>query len=127
MPVLRRAHGTARREEETVTSGQAVGQGRIAVDGRNQDGVLTVTIRGEVDVATAPVLCGYLDRALQEQPRLLVFDLAGVEFIDCAAVAAIRACRATPGRPGLVLRHPRPHVRRMLSLTGLDVQCAVQP
>ena len=76
---------------------------------------------------TTPVLFGYLEGALQERPRLLVFDLAGVGFIDCAAATAIRTCRAMPGAPGLVLRHPRPAVRRMLSLTGLDAQCAVLP
>jgi anti-sigma B factor antagonist len=108
-------------------SGQTIEQGQVAVQGANQDGVLTVTIRGELDVATAPALCGYLEQALQVRPRLLVFDLAEVGFMDYAAAGVIRSCRATPGGPGLVLCHPCPLVRRLLSLTGLDAQCAVRP
>jgi hypothetical protein len=47
--------------------------------------------------------------------------------MDYAAAGVIRSCRATPGGPGLVLCHPCPLVRRLLSLTGLDAQCAVRP
>ncbi len=109
-----------------MTSAATV-QEKVAVQGASQDGVLTVTIRGELDVATTPVLCGYLAQALRERPRLVVFDLSGVGFMDCAAVTAIRACDATPGGPRLVLRHACPVVRRLLSLTGLDAQCEVRP
>ena len=105
----------------------ATEQGQVAVEGTTQDGVLTVTIRGELDLTTTPVLCGYLAQALRERPRLVVFDLAGVGFMDCAAATAIRTCHAMPGGPPLVLCHPRPVVRRLLSLTGLDARCAVRP
>jgi anti-anti-sigma factor len=126
MPASRQADGTLRREATAVTSAATVEE-QVAVQGTSEDGVLTVTIRGDLDVATAPVLCGYLAQALPERPRLIVFDLAGVGFMDCAAAAAIKTCHAMPGGPRLVLCHPRPVVRRLLSLTGLDAQCAVRP
>lgn len=108
-------------------SGQTM-QGQVAVQGTIQDGVLTVTVRGELDAATVPELSGYLARALLDRPRLLVFDLSGVRFMDCAAAAAIiRTSCALPGRPRPVLCHPRPVVRRLLSVTGLDMQCAIRP
>jgi len=108
-------------------SGQAM-QRQVAVQGTIQDGVLTVTVRGELDAASAPELSEYLARALLDRPRLLVFDLSGVGFMDCAAATAIiRASRVLPGRPRPVLCHPRPVVRRLLSLTGLDMQCAIRP
>ena len=47
-----------------MTTGQTVEQAQVAVAGEDQDGVLTVTIRGELDVTTTPALCGYLERAL---------------------------------------------------------------
>lgn len=118
-------HGTLQREAKAVTSAATVRE-QVAVQCASQDGVLTVTIRGELDVATTPVLSGYLAQALRERPRLVVFDLAGVEFMDCAAVTAIRTCGAMPGAPRLVLRHPRPVVRRLLSLTGLDEKWVVR-
>lgn len=108
-------------------SGQTIERGQVEVQGTSQDGVLTVTIRGELDVATAPALCGYLQQALRERPRRLVFDLAEVGFMDFAAAGVIRSCQAMPGGPGLILCHPCPAVRRLLSLTGLDAQCAVRP
>ena len=39
----RRAHGIVRREETAVSSGQIVEEGQVAVEGENQNGVLTVT------------------------------------------------------------------------------------
>jgi anti-anti-sigma factor len=102
-------------------------QGQVTVQGTIQDGVLTVTVRGELDAATAPELSRYLARALLDRPRLVVFDLSGVGFMDCAAAAAlIRTSRALPGRPRPILCYPRPVVLRLLSLTGLDVQCAIR-
>lgn len=110
-----------------MTSAQTI-QGPVEVQGLAEDGVLTVTIRGELDAASIPALYGCLAQTLQGRPRLIVFDLAGVGFMDCAAAAAIiRICHALPGGPRLVLRHPRPVVRRLLSLTGFDAQCAVKP
>jgi anti-sigma B factor antagonist len=91
------------------------------------DGVATVTIAGELDLSTASVLSGRLDEILAAEPRLLIFDLAGVEFIDCAAIRMIiEAGQVLLGDRRPVLRHPRPLVRRILSLTGLDAQCVIE-
>jgi anti-anti-sigma factor len=103
-------------------------QEQVAVRGIVEDGVFTVAIRGDLDVVTVPELLGYLARAVAARPRLLVFDLSEVGFMDCAAAGAIiRASCALPGRPRPVLCHPRPAVRRLLSLAGLDRQCAIRP
>ena len=92
------------------------------------DGTVTVTIRGELDLATAPALSACLAQALERQPRLIVFDLAGVGFMDCASAhLIIGAARALPGRPPAVLRHPVFAVRRVLSVTGLDARCIIEP
>jgi len=44
----------------------------------SEDGVVTVTVVGEVDTFTAPVLRSTLDSQLEQQPRELVIDLSGV-------------------------------------------------
>ncbi len=106
---------------------QAV-QEQVTVQDTAQDGVATVTIRGELDVAAVPLLSEYLAQVLRRRPRLMIFDLSGVSFMDCAAAAAIiKAGSALPGSPRPVLCHPRPLVRRLLSLTGLDARCRVLP
>jgi anti-anti-sigma factor len=92
------------------------------------DGAVTVTIRGELDLATAPALSACLAQALERHPRSLVFDLADVGFMDCASAhMLIEAALALPGSPPPVLRHPVFAVRRVLSVTGLDARCTIEP
>jgi anti-anti-sigma factor len=69
-----------------------------------------------------------LGRILDRRPRGLVFDLAGVRYLDCAAARTIVGTgRVLPAGQRPVLRHPRPMVRRLLSVTGLDERCIVEP
>jgi anti-sigma B factor antagonist len=92
------------------------------------DGTVTVTIWGELDLATAPALSACLAQALECRPQLIVFDLAGVGFMDCASAhLIIEAARALPGSPPPVLRNPVFAVRRVLSVTGLDARCTIEP
>jgi anti-anti-sigma factor len=92
------------------------------------DDTVTVTIQGELDMATASAVSAYLEQVLEHHPRLLVFDLAGVGFMDCAAARMLtEAARALPGSPPPVLRHLAFAVRRVLSVTGLDAWCVIEP
>jgi anti-sigma B factor antagonist len=87
----------------------------------------TVVICGELDAATLPALSARLAEVLAARPRHLVFDLAHVGFIDCAAtrlIASTAGLLPTGGRP--VLRHPSPAVRRILDLTNLADDCDVE-
>jgi anti-sigma B factor antagonist len=114
-------------EAEAVMSTRAMHE-QVAVRGAGRDSTLTVTIRGELDASTAQALSESLEPVLREGPRNVVVDLAGVGFMDCAAARAIvRSCNNRPDRPCPILRRPRPIVRRLLSLTGLDTQCTVRP
>lgn len=100
----------------------------VTVRAAVRDGIAAVTILGELDMSTMPVLSGRLEQVLAARPRLLIFDLAGVGFTDCAAIRMIvEASQELPGARPPVLRHPRPIVRTMLSLTGLDARCVIEP
>jgi anti-anti-sigma factor len=89
---------------------------------------VTVTIRGELDLASGPALSDCLAQALARHSRSLVFDLAKAGFMDCAsAPLIIEAALTLPGSPPPVLRHPVFAVRRVLSVTGLDAQCTIEP
>jgi anti-sigma B factor antagonist len=110
-----------------MTSLQDVDAPAIAVEAVG-DRAVTVTIRGELDLATAPVLSDCLERAMARHPWSLVFDLADVGFMDCAAAhVLIEAARGLPGSPPPVLLHPVFAVRRVLSVTGLDARCIIEP
>lgn len=87
-------------------------------------GIAAIVIRGELDPATTPLLARRLAQILADGPKRLVFDMAGVTFIDCAAsrlIVGTGRCLPLGRRP--VIRHPSPAVRRILELTGLAAHC----
>jgi anti-sigma B factor antagonist len=55
----------------------------------SDDGAVTVTVVGEVDTFTAPVLRSTLDAQLEQQPQELVIDLSGVQFLGSAGLAVL--------------------------------------
>jgi anti-anti-sigma factor len=89
-------------------------------------GTATVVISGEADLAIMPLLSRRLAQILAAGPQRLIFDLAGVGFIDCAATRLIISTgRHLPGGRQPVIRDPSPAARRVLELTGLDARCEV--
>jgi anti-anti-sigma factor len=89
--------------------------------------VITLVVSGDLDAATMSVLSDRLAQVAAQRPRRLVFDLAQVGFIDCAATRLIASAAAfLPAGGGPVLRHPSPAVRRILDLTDLAAACEVE-
>jgi anti-anti-sigma factor len=84
-------------------------------------GAVQLTVRGELDIASAPELRAALDRIVAGPHLVVVLDLAGLTFLDCAGMRPIRAARrALEARGGqLLVRHPTPIVERALRLGGL--------
>lgn len=93
----------------------------ITLSTSNEDGVVTVTVVGEVDTFTAPVLRSTLDSQLEQQPRDLVIDLSGVQFLGSAGLAVLvetqKSSRAK--EVGLRLIATTRAVTRPLEVTGL--------
>ncbi len=89
-------------------------------------GTARVIISGELDVVIAPLLAERLAQVIAAKPQRLVFDLAGVEFIDCAAAGLIVGLgRHLPEGQRPIIRPASQAVRRLLELTGLDNCCEV--
>lgn len=79
-------------------------------------------VAGEIDLATAPVLRDKLLTLLRNQtPAVLVVDLTGVTFLDCAGISALVGVRNAAGRTGCQMRitYLQPFVRRVLEVAGL--------
>ena len=82
------------------------------------DGAFVLT--GELDLATVPSLRGALEPALQGGGRVVV-DCSELTFADSAGVMALVDASRTLGERGtLVLRSPKPLVRRVVGVLGLD-------
>jgi anti-anti-sigma factor len=76
-----------------------------------------VTVIGEVDLANRDRFEAVVDRALLAGPSKLVFDLAGVRFMDSSGlgVLLIAANKTT----SVEVRTPSPAIRRLIEVSGL--------
>ena len=85
------------------------------------DGVVTVTVVGEVDTFTAPVLRSSLDTQLEQSPRELVIDLSGVQFLGSAGLAVLVETQKAARSRDVALRliATTRAVTRPLEVTGL--------
>jgi anti-anti-sigma factor len=84
------------------------------------DGLTVATLRGELDVTDAASAAAAL-AAAAEGARMVIVDLAGLQFIDSSGAAALaKAARhARQGGSDLLLAAPQRQVLRVLALTGL--------
>ncbi|WP_338758326.1 STAS domain-containing protein [Nocardia vulneris] len=85
-----------------------------------QDAVTAVlTVGGEVDAASVPLLRAGIEEALDVGPDVLVVDLSDVGFFGSAGLSALLfALDSVPRRELRVVASPQ--VRRPIEVTGLD-------
>ncbi len=95
----------------------------LTVSSRFQDDHTIVTICGEIDLYTAPRLHSEL-ASLQadDMPARIVIDMSGVEFCDSTGMNVLLSClrRARERGGDLEIAAPKPAVRKILQVTGLD-------
>jgi anti-sigma B factor antagonist len=98
-----------------------LGSSREPVVGLAERGdVLVLSLAGELDLATAPVLRDALRRAVERSPKRLVVDLAEVTFVDSTVLGALVEARSALGGDAFALAAPGLEVRRALEVSGLD-------
>src|SRR5688500_6101499 len=94
----------------------------LELDTEEADGRVRLALRGELDIASAPVLEEALSRVEQSAPPLLVIDLRQLEFMDSTGLRTVVGAdqRARDeGRRVAVVRGPEP-VDRIFTVTRLD-------
>lgn len=89
---------------------------------KSQGDRTVMSVSGEIDLYTAPRLHGELVTALAGGPVQLVVDMSGVEFCDSTGMNVLLAAhrRAREHGGDLELARPRPAVRKILQVTGLE-------
>ena len=95
----------------------------LKVSTRSQGDSVIVALAGEIDLYTAPRLQSELAAALASgEPARLVVDMSAVEFCDSTGMNVLLAAhrRATEQGGSLELGGPRPAVRKILQVTGLE-------
>lgn len=85
-------------------------------------GIHAFSVRGELDMNTAPELDRRLEQALAEPDASILLDLSACEFIDSTGIALIvRAWqRLDRGDGRLVICSLNHQVRRLLKITGVE-------
>ncbi|WP_170140926.1 STAS domain-containing protein [Allonocardiopsis opalescens] len=89
-----------------------------------------VHLTGEIDISNALEVSTRLVLAANHAAEnTIIVDLSGLRFIDSSGVDALdtaaRLIRASGGR--LTLSRPRPSVRKVLWITGMDKVAPVLP
>jgi anti-sigma B factor antagonist len=92
-----------------------------------EGGIRAFTVRGELDMSTAPELDRQLEAALSHPDASIMLDLSECEFIDSTGIALIvRAWQRLDrdaggeGQGRLVLCCINHQVRRLLKITGVE-------
>ncbi|MEK9521034.1 STAS domain-containing protein [Streptomyces sp. NPDC087908] len=97
-------------------------ESNLAVDVTIRDaGTAVLSLGGELDMETAPLLEGSLGDQLRDGRAHIVLDLTGLDFMDSSGLnVLIRAVHKARGAGGDVyLAAPTSAVRRILEITGV--------
>lgn len=92
-----------------------------------EGGIRALTVRGELDMSTAPQLEEKLEDAIADRASAIVLDLCECEFIDSTGIALIvRTWQKLDREAGgegegrVVLCSHNHQVRRLLEITGVE-------
>jgi anti-anti-sigma factor len=95
----------------------------LKVEIKQEGRVCVLSIGGELDIATAPVLAAEAAPIRGAGAERLVVDLSGLEFIDCYGIRALAAVTQTapPGCP-VVVHGAGGRVRKVLDILGVRLE-----
>lgn len=95
--------------------------GELVITRSLEGDAMVLSLRGELDLASTPLLERELREAESANPVRLIVDLEALGFIDSSGIhALIRASsRARSNRHHLAFRRGSTQVRRVLEITGL--------
>ena len=107
-----RASDLALAQEEGVTNAQ------VTIDEASEFPVVSVV--GEIDAATVPLLIERLDQ-IPDTTSKVVIDLSETTFIDSSGLSALVACRKRLDVPNTVIQLvvSRPSIANLFAITGL--------
>lgn len=82
---------------------------------------VVLCVRGELDLATAPVLKRCLDAAQSDGNGNISLDLGALTFIDSTGLAVMLECQDQAAAKGasLILRNPGPQAQVLFELAGV--------
>ncbi len=105
----------------TADGNQLRPQNLLGVTSHDHDGIVLLTVSGEVDLLSGPILDEAITTALAGRPPILVIDMTDVSFLPSAGITLlIKAHRAAGDLTRVRVAAPeRSVVERTLRLTGM--------
>ena len=95
----------------------------FAISADQRDGSVQLTLRGELDLATAPELEQLVNERIDAGDEVVV-DLRPLEFMDSSGIRVLVAAHARAGRTGTRLIVVRPKsdsaVAKIVEVSGLE-------
>jgi anti-sigma B factor antagonist len=93
--------------------------GQLEIESTSRADTIVLSLRGELDLTSAPVFERELRAAESTGPRRVVIDLSGLEFMDSTGLRALLLAREHSQSDGheLALRRGPRQVQRVLELT----------
>lgn len=86
-------------------------------------GEICVAVTGDIDHHRAAELRVYLDALIcEDKPRCMYLDLSSIEFMDSSGLGLIMGRYTLLGRLGgrLIIEHPSPAAKRMITLAAME-------
>ena len=95
---------------------------------RRENGRAVVGVRGDVDIATAPIFYAALRDAVGAATDSVVADFIDVTFIDSSGVQCLLAAQRDAGQDGVTfaVQRPRPNVALVFELLGLTERLVIE-
>lgn len=92
------------------------------VMGSNDDSGKVISIRGEIDIYSAPDFKENLFQALGDCKEDIVLDCSELNYIDSMGLGIMVAAlkRVRQNNCNIRVRNPKPNVKKLFRITGLD-------
>jgi anti-sigma B factor antagonist len=81
-------------------------------------GTCVVSLAGELDSSNVDTVSERLATVVADRPERVIFDLAGLRFMDSAGIAVL--IRTAADVDTVQIRDPSPIVKRVIEVTGLS-------
>jgi anti-sigma B factor antagonist len=101
----------------------------LSITRESEQGYPVVSVSGEVDVYSAPMLREELTQLIDGGANCVVVDLTDVGFLDSTGLGALVSARTAAGQAGgslpVVCTHER--ILKLFTITGLDGVFQIYP
>lgn len=94
----------------------------------SQGSIHVVSVTGDLDICTAPLLDSHLQRTISAGKRDIALDMENCSYLDSEGIKVlIKALRALSGRGRMLICGARGAVTRVLEISGLDAVFEILP